>query len=112
MSDKLQLVETWRQTKKFVGHLFQAGQRSNEQVMTKTVAKKKSIYGVHPGVAMTMKWVAELKAKSGRSLDEWIKFIRKEGPPTEQARRDWLKQEHGLGTNSAGWLAEQSVGKG
>jgi hypothetical protein len=61
---------------------------------------------------MTRKWVAELKAKTGRSLDEWIKFIRKEGPPTEQARRDWLKQEHGLGTNSAWWLAERSVGKG
>jgi len=80
--------------------------------MTKTAAKKRSIYSVHPGVVMTMKWVAELKAKTGRSLAEWIKFIRKEGPPTEQARRDWLKQEHGLGTNSAGWLAEQSVGKG
>jgi hypothetical protein len=80
--------------------------------MTKTAAKKKSIYGVHPGVVLTMKWVAELKAKTGRSLAEWIKLIRKEGPPTEQARRDWLKQEHGLGTNSAGWLAEQSVGKG
>jgi len=80
--------------------------------MTKTAAKKKSIYGVHPGVVLTMKWVAELKAKTGRSLDDWIKFIRKDGPPTEEARRDWLKQEHGLGTNSAGWLAEQSVGKG
>ena len=80
--------------------------------MPKTATKTKSIYGVHPGVVLTMKWVAELKAKTGRSLAEWIKLIRKEGPPTEQARRDWLKQEHGLGTNSAGWLAEQSVGKG
>jgi hypothetical protein len=80
--------------------------------MPKTAVKKKSIYGVHPGVAMTMKWVAELKAKTNRSFDEWIKVIRKEGPPTEQARRDWLKQEHGLGTNSARWLAERSVGKG
>src|SRR6266403_653992 len=80
--------------------------------MTKTAAKKKSIYGVHPGVLMTQKWVAELKQKTGRSLDEWLKFIKKEGPPTEQARRDWLKQQHGLGTNSAWWLAERSVGKG
>ena len=80
--------------------------------MTKTAVKKKSIYGVHPGVIMTMKWVAELKQKTGRSLDEWLKFIKKEGPPTEEARRDWLKQQHGLGTNSAWWLAERSVGKG
>jgi hypothetical protein len=80
--------------------------------MTKTAAKKKSIYGVHPGIAMTMKWVAELKQKTGRSLDEWLRLITQEGPPTEEARRDWLKAQHGLGTNSAWWLAERSVGKG
>jgi len=80
--------------------------------MPKTATKTKSIYGVHPGVLMTQKWVAELKQKTGRTLDEWIKFIKKEGPPTEQARRDWLKEQHKLGTNSAWWLAERSVGKG
>ena len=80
--------------------------------MVKTATKRKSIYGVHPGVLMTQKWVAELKQKTGRSLDEWIKFIKKEGPPTEEARRDWLKNQHQLGTNSAWWFAERSVGKG
>lgn len=82
--------------------------------MTKTGTGKatKSIYGVHPGVLMTQKWIAELKQNMGRSLDEWIKFIKKEGPPTEEARRDWLKQRHRQGTNSAWWLAERSVGKG
>ena len=80
--------------------------------MAKTATKTKSIYGVHPGVAMTQKWVAELKEKTGRSLDEWLKLIKKEGPPTEQARRDWLKEQQGLKTNSASWLAERSVGKG
>jgi len=79
---------------------------------TGTKTAKKSIYGVHPGVAMTIKWVAELKQKTGRSLEEWLKFIKKEGPPTETGRRDWLKAQHGLGTNSAWWLAERSVGKG
>src|SRR5204862_5081655 len=80
--------------------------------MAKNATQRKSIYGVHPGVLMTQKWVAELKQKTGRTLAEWIKFIKKEGPPTEAARRDWLKQEHRLGTNSAWWLAERSVGKG
>jgi hypothetical protein len=77
---------------------------------TKTATK--SIYGVHPGVAMTMKWVAELKQKTGRSLDEWLALLKKEGPPTEKERRDWLKEKYGLGTNSAWWLAERSFGKG
>ena len=75
-------------------------------------AQKKTIYSVHPGVVMTQKWIGELKQKTGRTLDEWMKFIKKEGPPTEAARRDWLKQEHKLGTNSAWWLAERSVAKG
>ncbi|HEY3028328.1 MAG TPA: DUF5655 domain-containing protein [Pyrinomonadaceae bacterium] len=82
--------------------------------MTKTATKtaKKSIYGVHPGVAMTVKWIDELKQKTGRTLEEWLKLIKKEGPPTEKERREWLKESHGLGTNSAWWLAERSFGKG
>jgi hypothetical protein len=80
--------------------------------MPRNAAQRKSIYGLHPGVLMTQKWIAELKPKTGRTLDEWLRFIKKEGPPTEAARRDWLKQQHGLGTNSAWWLAERSVRKG
>ncbi|MFN2515192.1 MAG: DUF5655 domain-containing protein [Pyrinomonadaceae bacterium] len=77
-----------------------------------TEPKKKSIYGVHPGVAMTQKWIAELKEKTGRSLDEWLRYIKKAGPRDEKQRREWLKTEHGLGTNSAWWLAERAEGKG
>jgi hypothetical protein len=80
--------------------------------MSATKPTRKSIYGVHPGVLMTQKWIAELKQKTGRSLEEWLKLIKKNGPKTEAERRDWLKQEHGLGTNSAGWLAERADGKG
>jgi hypothetical protein len=61
---------------------------------------------------MVQKWVAELKQKTGRSLEEWIALVKKEGPATEAERRDWLKKKHGLGTNSAWWIAERSVGKG
>jgi len=75
-------------------------------------AKSASIYGVHPGVQMVMDWVAGLKAKTGRSLDEWLVLVKKSGPKTEVERRDWLKSKHGLGTNSAWWLAERAEGKG
>ena len=77
-----------------------------------TQTGKKSIYGVHPGVAMTQKWVADLKLKTGRSRDEWLRLIKKSGPKDEKSRREWLKTEHGLGTNSASWLAERAEGKG
>jgi hypothetical protein len=75
------------------------------------MAKRKSLYGVHPGVFMVQKWIAELKQKTGRSLDEWMKHIKKEGPATEAERRDWLKAVHKLGTNTAWWLSARSFGK-
>jgi hypothetical protein len=72
----------------------------------------KSIYGVHPGVTMVQTAIAKLPEKTGRSLDEWIVLIKKSGPKSETARRDWLKKTHKLGTNYAWWLAERAEGKG
>jgi hypothetical protein len=78
----------------------------------KGVQMPQSIYSVHPGVLMTQKWVAELKQKTGRTLEEWLAHIKKAGPKGEKERRAWLKEEHGLGTNTAWWLAERAEGKG
>ena len=78
---------------------------------TATQTKTKSIYSPHPGVAMMQKWIAELKGKTGRSVDEWVSYLKKNGPKDEKARREWLKTEHGLGTNSAWWVAERAAGK-
>lgn len=75
-------------------------------------AKARALYDVHPGVAMVQKWVAELKRKTGRSLQEWLVLVKKEGPKDEKARREWLKIKHKLGTNSAWWIAERAEGKG
>ena len=50
-------------------------------------AKTESLYAVHPGVAMMQKWVAELKGKTGRTLDEWLALVKTEGPATEKERR-------------------------
>ena len=75
-------------------------------------SKLKSIYSVHPGVATTQKWIEDLKQKTGRSLDEWMKYLKKNGPKDEKERRKWLKTEHGLGTTTAWWLAERAEGKG
>lgn len=69
-------------------------------------------YGVHPGVLTTVKWIETLPEKTGRSLEEWLALTQGSGLETEKERRDWLKAEHGLGTNSASWIAERSLGKG
>jgi hypothetical protein len=74
--------------------------------------KSRSIYGVHPGVDMVQKWVASLPKTTGKSLAEWLAYVKKHGPAGEKERRDWLKAEHGMGTNSAGWIAARAEGKG
>src|SRR5450755_2242717 len=76
------------------------------------IAKTHGPYSVHPGVAQVQKWIEELPVKTGRSLEEWVALTKKSGPPTEKERRDWLKKEHKLGTNSAAWIAERLEGKG
>ncbi len=72
----------------------------------------RTLYSVHPGVAMVQKWVAELPQKTGRSLEQWIALVKKSGPADEKQRREWLKTKHHLGTNSAWWIAERAAGKG
>jgi len=74
-------------------------------------AKARLLYDVHPGVAMVQKWIAELKAKTGRSLEEWMAFVKKEGPKDEKSQREWLKIQHRLGTNAAWWIAARVAGK-
>ncbi len=52
--------------------------------MAASAAKSKSasLYDVHPGVAMVQKWIAELKPKTGHSLEEWIALLKKTVPRT------------------------------
>src|SRR5438876_9614439 len=71
-----------------------------------------SLYAVHPGIAMIQKWIGDLKAKTGRSLDEWLNLIKAAGPPTEKDCRDWLMNAYQLGTNAAGWLADKAFANG
>ena len=77
-----------------------------------SLAKSESLYGVHPGVAMVQKSLAELKGRTGRSLEEWIAIVQKDGPKDEKSRFSWLKAKHKLGMNRAGWIAERADGEG
>jgi hypothetical protein len=61
---------------------------------------------------MVQKWIAGLKETTGRTLEQWIALAKTEGPKGEKERRDWLKTQHKLGTNSAWWIAERAEGKG
>jgi hypothetical protein len=55
-------------------------------------------------------WLATLKAKSGRDVNEWSSLVVEKGPPGTKERREWLKVQHGLGTNSAWWIVDHAEG--
>ena len=67
-------------------------------------------YDLHPSVQMAQSVIAGMKEKTGRSIDEWVRHVKKHGPADEKQRAAWLKKEHGLGTNYASWIAGKSVG--
>jgi hypothetical protein len=69
-------------------------------------------FSVHPTVVMGAKIVANMKGKTGRSVEEWKRLLSDSGPTGERERVAWLKSAHGLGTNYAKILAELADGRG
>ena len=72
---------------------------------------RRVVYSVHPSVAYWQAIVANLPQKTGRSLDEWLALIKKQGLIGEAEQLKWLKGEHGLGGTTAGLIAESAQGK-
>ena len=56
--------------------------------------------------------IANLPAKTGKTLEQWLAIVKKTGPPTEKERREWLKSAHGFTTNYAAFVAERAEGGG
>ena len=74
------------------------------------MANTKQYYDPHPGVAMVRQWLDSLKEKTGRDIDEWTSLVQNKGPAGTKARQEWLKKEHGLGTNKAIWIVDHAEG--
>jgi predicted transport protein len=71
---------------------------------------KKSPYSTHPGLSREPAFHRNLLERTGKTLDQWVKHVKKAGPPTERERRAWLKDQ-GLTTNYAHWIAASAEGK-
>jgi hypothetical protein len=70
-------------------------------------------YGAHPAFTnQEAAFKAKLLERTGKTLEGWVAFVGASGPPDFKVRVAWLKGEHGLGTNYAGWIAERADGKG
>lgn len=79
--------------------------------MARAKSSAKTKYDVHPGVAMMQKWTEELPAKTGRTLDQWARFINNSGIEARQDRIAYLKDEHNLGTNTAWHIVQYAEDK-
>lgn len=58
--------------------------------------------------AETAKMIANLEAKTGRSLADWTAAARASGHGKHKALVDWLKAEHGLGHGYANLVAHKT----
>ena len=63
-------------------------------------------FDLHPGVAHVQSLIANLQAKTGRTLEAWVALARKEGPAEGKARQAWLRAR-GLGATQASLVAQR-----
>ncbi len=75
-------------------------------------ARSASLYSVHPSIAHAQAIIANLPEKTGKSIEEWIKLIKRPGPSNDQERRDWLKKEYKLGGTTAWLIVDHAAGNG
>lgn len=73
--------------------------------------KKKLLYNMHPSFDYEEAGLRLIKVRTGKTLEEWIAHVKKNGPEEPKARVAWLKKQ-GLTMNYAGWVASRASGTG
>jgi hypothetical protein len=73
---------------------------------------KKSLYSPHPSLSMESAFLAKVAERTGRTLEEWVALIRKDGPAGDKERRAWLKSVHGLKMMDQWFIVERAAGDG
>jgi len=51
-----------------------------------------------------------LPARTGKTVDEWIRIVQREGPPLPKDRIAWLREAHNLGSVTAKIITDQASG--
>ena len=69
--------------------------------------RSQSTYDVHPSVVYVQTILANLKAKTGRSAEEWLDLLRSEEPADPKA---WLKAK-GLGTTQLNLILQRALAR-
>jgi hypothetical protein len=56
--------------------------------------------------------IANLPEKTGKSLEQWLAILRKDGPPAAKEQVKWLKAVHNVGHVTAQCIVASAQGKG
>ena len=75
------------------------------------MAKTAIRYEIHDGSWMKGAYEKKFPEKTGRTLEEWVRIVKKHGPAGTAERRRWLKAEHRLPTMYAWWAAAAAEGR-
>ena len=68
-------------------------------------------YSVHPSIEHLQQLRLNLPSETGRSLAEWVRLVRKEGPEGAAERVAWLRHEHKLGKATAALVLDAVDGR-
>ena len=69
------------------------------------------VYAVHPGVLHSAKMLANLPARTGRSLQQWVALLQAADLADEAAQADWLRAHHGLGGGTIDMITSAASGR-
>jgi hypothetical protein len=69
-----------------------------------------NLYSVHPSIAYGQAILRNLHTQTGKNSKQWVAIAKKHGSTDKKELGEWLKKEHGLGTTTAFWIAEQALG--
>ncbi|HUX08347.1 MAG TPA: DUF5655 domain-containing protein [Acidobacteriota bacterium] len=76
-----------------------------------TEKRKRFNYSLHPGFEMQAKMTANMKEKTGRTLEEWADLIKEAGFKNSKEAALRVKEDHGVGTNFAKLIGTTAFGE-
>ena len=75
------------------------------------MAKLTPRFADHPAVAHQQAVIANLQKNTGKTLDQWVRLVKKSAPRTRMERVQWPKAAHGLGMTTANVIAGAVEGR-
>lgn len=70
-----------------------------------------SLYSIHPSIAYANAIVQGMPAKTGKSIQEWMKIVKKDGPGESKEIVAFLKEKYKLGGTTASMIADAALGR-